>query len=103
MAHLKTKLWSFEWDDAGGHGMKLFPSEEEFHAFLYNQAVTCDSKRVQRLLSKNMIEEAYLAWREESGDEPFYRYEWNAHELEIPLCASTSRGGQRSGHRKGLR
>lgn len=88
MANQKIKVWSFEWNDAGGPGMRLFTSEEEFHACLFNQAVTSDSKQVQRLLAANKIEEAYLAWRAETDDEPFYRYEWNTHEMEIPRCPS---------------
>ena len=65
--------------------MKLFASEEALHAYLYNQAVTSNSKHVQRLLAEDRIEEAYLAWREANGDEPTFRYEWNVHELDIPI------------------
>ena len=88
MADPKIKVWSFEWDDVGGPGMKLFTSEEEFHAYLFNQAVTSDSKQVQRLLAGNKIEEAYLACRDESDDEPYYRYQWSTHEVGIPNCSS---------------
>ena len=90
MPYQKTKVWSFEWDDAGGPGLKLFSSEEELHAYLYNQAVTCESKRVQRLLSQNKIKEAYLAWREVDENDTSGRYEWNVQEIELAVGPSTS-------------
>ncbi len=89
MASEKIKVWSFEWDDAGGPGMKLFASEEEFHAFLFNQASTSDSKLVQRLLAQNKTEQAYLVWRNENDEEPFYKYNWSTHEVEPPNVKSS--------------
>ena len=77
--------------------MRLFASEDALHAYLYNQAVTSDSRRVQRLLAENKVEEAYRAWREECGDEPSFRFECNVHELEIPLHDSASSGGRNAG------
>lgn len=85
MAKIKVRVWAFNWEDAGGPGHKLFPSESEFHAYLHDQIADCRSPCVRRLLMKNNVEDAFRAWANEPPNEPSYRFEWNVYELEYPF------------------
>jgi hypothetical protein len=85
---LEIQVWSFVWDDAGGPGLKLFPTRESLQAYMHNQIAGCESEAVQRLLTQNRVEEAFRLWESEC-DESEHRYEWDVHELDYPISAMT--------------